>query len=121
MTKATAKDTLGLRWSRWLHRVRIIVRRSAVDYFRGDASDWVGLAVLAVTIPVLACGTVCTLTWCPPSILVLPILAGGLLLRPASLLLLYAGSAVALVVESAVLGPYPPRAGRGDARAWSWW
>jgi hypothetical protein len=37
---------------------------------------------------------------------VLPILAGGLLLRPSSLLLLYAASAVALVAESAVLGPY---------------
>jgi hypothetical protein len=43
---------------------------------------------------------------------VLPILAGGLLLRPASLLLLYAGSALALVVESAVLGPYREGPGR---------
>jgi hypothetical protein len=37
---------------------------------------------------------------------VLPILAGGLLLRPASLLLVYAASAVALIAESAALGPY---------------
>jgi len=106
MTKAAAKEGLGLRWGRRLHRARLGVRRSAVDYFRGDASDWAGLGILALTIPVLAYTTVCTPVWCPPSILVLPILAGGLLLRPASLLLLYAGSAVALVAESAVLGPY---------------
>lgn len=106
MTKAAAKEGLGLRWSRWLHRARLGVRRSAVDYFRGGASDWAGLSVIALAIPVLACTTVYSPVWCPPGILVLPILAGGLLLRPASLLLLYTGSAIALVVESAVLGPY---------------
>jgi hypothetical protein len=82
------------------------VRRSAVDYFRGDAPDWTGLVVLVLTIPALAFTSVCTPVWCPPSALVLPILAGGLLLRPASLLLIYAASAAALVAESAVLGPY---------------
>lgn len=106
MTKAAAKEGLGLRWSRWLHRARLGVRRSAVDYFRGGASDWAGLSVIALAIPVLACTTVYSPVWCPPGILVLPILAGGLLLRPASLLLLYTGSAIALVAESAVLGPY---------------
>ncbi|WP_236061822.1 PP2C family protein-serine/threonine phosphatase [Actinacidiphila acididurans] len=90
---------------RW-HRARLTVRRSAVDYFRGDAPDWTGLAVLLLTVPALAVTTVCVPVWCPPSALVLPILTGGLLLRPASLLLLYAASAVALVSESAVLGPY---------------
>ncbi|WP_141301936.1 PP2C family protein-serine/threonine phosphatase, partial [Streptomyces gardneri] len=41
-----------------------------------------------------------------PAALVLPIVAGGLLLRPASLLGLYAAAAGALIVESVVLGPY---------------
>jgi hypothetical protein len=95
-----------------MHRVRLTVRRAAVDYFRGDASDWAGLAVVAAAIPALAITTVLTPVWCPPGALVLPILAGGLLLRPASLLLLYAGSALALVVESAVLGPYREGPGR---------
>lgn len=89
-----------------MHRARLAVRKSAVDYFRGDASDWAGLAFLALTIPVLALTTVWTPEWCPPSALVLPILTGGLLLRPSSLLLLYAASATALVAESAALGPY---------------
>jgi hypothetical protein len=38
--------------------------------------------------------------------LVFPVLLGGLLLRPASLLLLYTSAAFALVAEDAVLGPY---------------
>jgi hypothetical protein len=106
MAKGVAGEELRLRWSRRLHRARLGVRRSAVDYFRGDASDWAGLAVVALTIPVLGWTTVAMPVWCPPSALALPILAGGLLLRPASLLLLYAASAVALVAESAALGPY---------------
>ncbi|MYS24741.1 Stage II sporulation protein E (SpoIIE) [Streptomyces sp. DvalAA-14] len=106
MAKRSAREDLRFRWSRGLHRARLGVRKSAVDYFRGDASDWTGLAVLVVTIPALAFTTVCTPVWCPPSALVLPILAGGLLLRPSSLLVVYAASAVALVAESAVLGPY---------------
>jgi hypothetical protein len=106
MAKGVAVEELRLRWGRRLHRARLGVRRSAVDYFRGDASDWAGLAVIALTIPVLAWTTVAMPVWCPPSALALPILAGGLLLRPASLLLLYAASAVALVAESAALGPY---------------
>ncbi|MEW1864310.1 serine/threonine-protein phosphatase [Streptomyces sp. NBC_00669] len=112
MDKATAKGELGLRWRRRLHRARLTVRRSAVDYFRGDASEWAGLAAVAVAIPALAYASVNVPVWCPPEALVLPILAGGLLLRPASLLLLYAGSALAMVVESAVLGPYREGPGR---------
>jgi hypothetical protein len=106
MAKGVAHEGFGLRWRRWLHRARLGVRRAAVDYFRGGASDWVGLTVLILTVPALAYVTVCTPVWCPPSALVLPILTGGLLLRPSSLLLLYAASAVALVAESAALGPY---------------
>lgn len=106
MAKGVASEGMRLRWRRWLHRTRLGVRRAGVDYFRGGASDWVGLTVLILTIPALAYTTVNVPVWCPPSALVLPILTGGLLLRPSSLLLLYAASAVALVAESAALGPY---------------
>jgi hypothetical protein len=106
MAKEAAGEGPGLRWRRRLHRARLGVRKSAVDYFRGGASDWAGLAVLIAAIPVLAYTTVFTPQWCPPSALVLPILAGGLLLRPSSLLVVYAASAVALIAESAALGPY---------------
>ncbi|MFC4035431.1 PP2C family protein-serine/threonine phosphatase [Streptomyces polygonati] len=106
MAKRSAREDLRFRYSRGLHRARLAVRKSAVDYFRGDASDWTGLSVLVLTIPALALATVWTPVWCPPSALVLPILAGGLLLRPSSLLLVYAASAIALIAESAVLGPY---------------
>jgi hypothetical protein len=106
MAERSAKEGFGLRWRRRWHRARLGVRRSAVDYFRGDAPDWTGLAVLLLTVPALAYATVWTPVWCPPGALVLPIVTGGLLLRPASLLLLYAASAAALVGESAALGPY---------------
>ncbi|KOG86027.1 membrane protein, partial [Streptomyces varsoviensis] len=57
-------------------------------------------------VPAIAAATVAEPAWCAPSALVLPIVAGGLLLRPASLLALYAAAATALIVESAILGPY---------------
>lgn len=82
------------------------VRRAAVDYFRGDGSDWIALAGLLLTIPVIAATTMANSVWCSPSALVIPIVAGGLLLRPASLLGLYAAAATALIVESVQLGPY---------------
>lgn len=89
-----------------LHRVRTTLRKSAVDYFRGGASDWVALAGLMLTVPALTCATVVVPLWCAPEALVLPIIAGGLLLRPASLLALYATAAVAVMVESLLLTPY---------------
>lgn len=95
-----------------LHRVRTNMRRSAVDYFRGGASDWIALGGLLVTVPALTVATVLMPVWCAPEALVLPIIAGGLLLRPASLLALYAASAVALMTESLALGPYADGAGR---------
>ncbi|MET9435600.1 PP2C family protein-serine/threonine phosphatase [Streptomyces sp. NPDC006551] len=88
------------------HRVRVALRKSGVDYFRGDGSDWVALAGLLLTIPAITLGTLTDPVWCAPAALVLPIVAGGLLLRPASLLGLYAAAAGALIVESVVLGPY---------------
>jgi len=95
-----------------LHRVRTTVRRSAVDYFRGGASDWVALAALLLTVPALTCATLWLPVWFAPEALVLPIIAGGLLLRPASLITLYGAAALAIVVESAMLGPYDSGGGR---------
>lgn len=89
-----------------LHRVRVGVRKSGVDYFRGDGSDWIALAGLMLTVPLIAAGTLVNSVWFSPAALVLPIVAGGLLLRPASLLALYAAAATALIVESVRLGPY---------------
>ncbi|MCB5164357.1 serine/threonine-protein phosphatase [Streptomyces bambusae] len=87
-------------------RARTALRKSAVDYFRGDASDWLALTGLLATVPAIAVGTITMPVWFAPSALVLPIVAGGLLLRPASLLGLYAAAAAALIVESVALGPY---------------
>ncbi|MDT9690341.1 PP2C family protein-serine/threonine phosphatase [Streptomyces sp. P9(2023)] len=98
--------TYPARMRRSAHRVRVALRRSGVDYFRGEGSDWVAFAALLLTIPAITWGTLADPVWCAPATLVLPIVAGGLLLRPASLLGLYAAAAGALIVESLVLGPY---------------
>ncbi|GAA1902853.1 PP2C family protein-serine/threonine phosphatase [Streptomyces sodiiphilus] len=87
-----------------MHRARTGLRRSAVDSFRGDGTDWSVFAALLLTVPLLAAGTLAWPQWCPPEALVLPLVAGGLLLRPASLLALYAVTASALVTETALLG-----------------
>ncbi|MFI5616663.1 PP2C family protein-serine/threonine phosphatase [Streptomyces sp. NPDC051567] len=99
-------ETLMARMRMLSHRARTALRKSAVDYFRGDASDWLAFGGLLLTVPAIACGTLMLPVWFSPSALVLPIVAGGLLLRPASLLALYAASATALIVEALVLGPY---------------
>ncbi|MFJ2176042.1 PP2C family protein-serine/threonine phosphatase [Streptomyces sp. NPDC087851] len=107
MAGVARADAYAARMRRTLHRVRISVRKSGVDYFRGDGSDWIALVGLLLTVPAIALTTMAIPVWCAPSALVLPIVAGGLLLRPASLLSLYAAAAAALIVESMVLGPYP--------------
>ncbi|WP_372500493.1 PP2C family protein-serine/threonine phosphatase [Streptomyces meridianus] len=89
-----------------MHRARTGLRKAGVDYFRGDGSDWIALVALLLSVPAIAAATVAVPLWCPPAALVLPIVAGGLLLRPASLLLLYGASAAALIVETLMLGPY---------------
>ncbi|MBA4861795.1 serine/threonine-protein phosphatase [Streptomyces sp. PSKA54] len=101
-----AAETFPARMKRQLHRVRVGLRKSGVDYFRGDGSDWIALAALLLTVPLIAAVTLANPVWCSPAALVLPIVAGGLLLRPASLLGLYAAAATALIVESVELGPY---------------
>lgn len=94
------------RWQKKMHRARVSVRRAGVDYFRGEGSDWIALAVLLLTVPAIAFGTVMSSAWVSPAALVLPIVVGGLVLRPASLLALYAAAATALIVEAMILGPY---------------
>lgn len=106
MARRRGADTYTARWRRSLHRARIALRRSGVDYFRGDGSDWIALVGLLIIIPVITCTTLLNPVWCSPTALALPIVAGGLLLRPASLLSLYATAATALIVESIALGPY---------------
>ncbi|MBO8198606.1 PP2C family protein-serine/threonine phosphatase [Streptomyces smyrnaeus] len=110
LSAATARSHQA--YKAW-HRVRTNLRKSAVDYFRGGASDWVALAGLLLTVPALACATILTPLWCAPEALVLPLIAGGLLLRPASLLALYAAAAIALMVESLLLRPWELADGAG--------
>ncbi|MFD5032050.1 PP2C family protein-serine/threonine phosphatase [Streptomyces sp. NPDC058220] len=112
MAGVAGAESYSARMRMTLHRVRNAVRKSGVDYFRGDGSDWIALAGLLLTIPAIAIATMAIPVWCAPSALVLPIVAGGLLLRPASLLSLYAAGAAALIIESMVLGPYTDGPGR---------
>ncbi|GGU41585.1 PP2C family protein-serine/threonine phosphatase [Streptomyces lavendofoliae] len=112
MARGARLDAYPARLRRSVRRVKVVLRKSGVDYFRGDGSDWIALAGLLLTVPAITLLTVTTPVWADPAALVLPIVAGGLLLRPASLLALYAAAAGALIVESAVLGPYPEGAAR---------
>lgn len=106
MAGGAKADSYTARMRKSLHRVRNAVRKSGVDYFRGDGSDWIALVGLLLTVPGIAFATMANPVWFSPSALVLPIVAGGLVLRPSSLLTLYAAGATALIVESLVLGPY---------------
>ncbi|WP_432145175.1 PP2C family protein-serine/threonine phosphatase [Streptomyces sp. bgisy084] len=106
MTSGQGTETLTARMHKGLHRARIGVRKAGVDYFRGEGSDRFALAVLLIAIPAIAAGTLWWPEWIAPTALVLPVIAGGLLLRPANLLVLYGASATALVVESALFGLY---------------
>ncbi|MFD9542415.1 PP2C family protein-serine/threonine phosphatase [Streptomyces sp. NPDC060022] len=106
MARRRGVDAYPARWRRSVHRARIALRKSGVDYFRGDGSDWIALAGLLLIIPAITCSTLLNPVWFSPAALALPIVAGGLLLRPASLLGLYAAAATALIVESLSLGPY---------------
>ncbi|WP_037605191.1 PP2C family protein-serine/threonine phosphatase [Streptacidiphilus rugosus] len=103
-------DTLTARLRRAHRRAWRRVRRAAVDYFRGEGADWLAFAVLFAVVPLLTVATVLAPTWCPPTALVLPVISGALLLRPSSLVLLYAAAAAALAIESVLLGAYAPGA-----------
>lgn len=106
MTSGPGTETLTARVHKGLHRARVAVRKAGVDYFRGEGSDHFALAALLFAIPAIAAGTLWRPEWIAPTALVLPVIAGGLLLRPANLLVLYGASAAALVVEAALFGPY---------------
>ncbi|MEU7178524.1 PP2C family protein-serine/threonine phosphatase [Streptomyces celluloflavus] len=106
MASGPGAEPLTARLHKAAHRARIGVRKAGVDYFRGDGSDWIALAALLLSIPAIAAGTLWRPDWIAPTALVLPVVAGGLLLRPANLLTLYGTSAGALIVEAALLGPY---------------
>ncbi len=106
MTSGPGTETLTARVHKGLHRARVGVRKAGVDYFRGEGSDRFALVALLIAIPAIAAGTLWHPEWIAPTALVLPVIAGGLLLRPANLLVLYGASAAALVVESALFGPY---------------
>src|SRR5690606_39890270 len=73
--RRAAAETFTARWKKQWHRARVGVRRAAVDYFRGNGSDWVALAGLLLTIPLFTAGTLANSVWCPPAALVLPIVA----------------------------------------------
>ncbi|GAB2730038.1 PP2C family protein-serine/threonine phosphatase [Kitasatospora kifunensis] len=98
----TAADPLTARLRKRLYRARRTLRRTGVDYFRGDAADWLAFAVLLLLVPLLVAFNVWIPAWVPPTALVLPILVGALLLRPVSLVLLYAAAALGLSTESVI-------------------
>lgn len=100
---STPRESRRERFRKAFHRGRVGMRRSAVDYFRGGGSDWIAFSALLLSIPVLAFSTASWPEWCPPEALLLPLVAAGLLLRPASLLGLYAAAAFALVLETALI------------------
>ncbi|MEU7277217.1 PP2C family protein-serine/threonine phosphatase [Streptomyces sp. NPDC045431] len=112
MARSARVDAYLARMRKSTRRARIALRKSAVDYFRGDGSDWIAFAGLLLTVPAITLFTIANPVWAAPAALVLPIVAGGLLLRPASLLGLYAAAAAALIVESLALGPYTEGAAR---------
>ncbi|WP_051967679.1 PP2C family protein-serine/threonine phosphatase [Kitasatospora mediocidica] len=101
-TGNAAADPLKARLRKRLYRARRTLRRTGVDYFRGDAADWLAFAVLLLMVPLLVALNVWIPAWIPPTALVLPILAGALLLRPGSLVLLYAAAALGLSAESVI-------------------
>ncbi|MCK1795839.1 serine/threonine-protein phosphatase [Streptomyces sp. XM4193] len=111
-TGSTPSATRARRLHKSVHRVRTQLRRTGVDYFRGHGSDWVVLTVLLLSVPALAWATLSQPIWAAPEALVLPLIAGGLLLRPFSMTLVYAAAAAALTVEALVLGHYGAGAGR---------
>ncbi|GAB2613758.1 PP2C family protein-serine/threonine phosphatase [Streptomyces capparidis] len=114
MAGGAGQDSPRARARRAFRRARNRLRRCAVDYFRGDGSDLTALGALLLTVPLLAAGTMYAPMWCPPTALVLPVLIGGLILRPSSLLVLYAAAGIGLIVEAAYLDPWDRSAGAID-------
>ncbi|MFF2038824.1 PP2C family protein-serine/threonine phosphatase [Kitasatospora sp. NPDC058170] len=99
---APVKDPVTARLRKRLRRVRRRLRTAGVDYFRGGPADWPVLCVLALLVPLLIMLNIWIPAWAPPTALVLPILAAALLLRPGSLVVLYALTALGLSAESVI-------------------
>ena len=75
--RRTAAETFTARLKMQWHRARVGVRRSAVDYFRGDGSDWIALAGLLLTVPLICAMTMANPVWFSPAALVLPIVVAA--------------------------------------------
>ena len=60
-------ETFTARLKKQWHRVRVGVRRAAVDYFRGNGSDWIALAGLLLMVPVIASATLANSVWFSPA------------------------------------------------------
>lgn len=75
MARRAGADSYPARLRKSAHRARIALRKSGVDYFRGDGSDWIALAGLLLTIPAITCATLVNPVWFSPAALVLPIVA----------------------------------------------
>lgn len=99
---APASESVTARLRKRVRRVRRRLRTAGVDYFRGGAADWPVLCALALLVPLLILLNIWMPDWAPPTSLVLPILAGALLLRPGSLVVLYALAALGLSSESVI-------------------
>ncbi|MBP0454697.1 serine/threonine-protein phosphatase [Kitasatospora sp. RG8] len=97
-----ASDPVTARLRKRLRRVRRRLRTAGVDYFRGGAADWPVFCALALLVPLLILLNIWIPAWAPPTSLVLPILAAALLLRPGSLVMLYALAALGLSAESVI-------------------
>ena len=63
--EAPPRETKTARGRRVLYRARRRLRRSAVDYFRGDASDWFAFGVLFLLVPLITVVTLVVPIWCP--------------------------------------------------------
>ncbi|WP_354640401.1 PP2C family protein-serine/threonine phosphatase [Kitasatospora camelliae] len=98
----TAVEPVKARVRGRLYRARRRLRRAGVDYFRGDGADWLAFAAFLAAVPLLVLLNIWLPGWCPPTALVLPVLAGALLLRPGTLVLLYAAAALGLSAESLI-------------------
>ncbi|MEV8095563.1 PP2C family protein-serine/threonine phosphatase [Kitasatospora sp. NPDC085879] len=101
-TASAAREPVTARLRTRLRRARRTLRRTGVDYFRGAAPDWLAFALFLAAVPLLVVLNIWIPAWVPPTSLVLPVLAGSLLLRPGTLVLLYAAAAVGLSTESLI-------------------
>jgi hypothetical protein len=97
--------TASARARRRVRKAHRRTRRALVNYFRGGGSDGAALLALLASVPILTGTTVLLPGWVPPTAMVLPLIAGALLLRPVSLALLYLAVVAAMCAEAVLLDP----------------